>query len=183
MNSFNQSIIIAFSGGIKSGKTAISQNIASKLKWNRVSFGDYIRNIAKEKDLTPSREILQQIGEEVIKQGLKKFCKNVLDMAQWENGENLIIDGIRHKEIFEIIKKITNPSNIYLIYISLDVKEREKRIDETLEINKLKNYDQHSTEIQVISTLSNISDLIVDGNKQIDIIVSEILDWITNKEN
>lgn len=173
--------ILAFSGGISSGKTTISEKIASELSWKRTSFGDYVRVVAERKGIERSRENLQQLGEKEIGAGCENFCKNVLSLINWKKGENLIIDGIRHQEALDSLKKITNPSDVYLIYIDLDLASRESRIVNSDSKKDLKKYDSHSTEKQVVFILPELSDLRVDGNKKIEEIVSEILVWLSTK--
>lgn len=174
--------ILAFSGSINSGKTTISEKIASELNWKRTSFGDYVRVVAERKGIEQSRENLQQLGEKEIEDGWENFCKNVLSLIDWKKGENLIIDGIRHKEALDKLKKITSPSYVYLIYIDLDLKSRESRIVNSDSKTDLKRYDSHSTEKQVVSILPELSNLIIDGNKKIEEIVSEILVWLSTKK-
>ena len=174
------STILAFSGAINSGKTTISQEIASKLDWKKTSFGDYIRSIAKQRGVEQSRENLQQLGEKEIEFDCKNFCNSVLSLVNWEKGENLIIDGIRHKEVLDNLKTVTSPSDVYLIYIDLDLKNREQRSQNSE--SELKKYDSHSTEKQVVYTLPKIADLVIDGNKKIEEIVSEVLEWVNSKQ-
>lgn len=169
-------IILAFSGYIKSGKTTISQEIANKIDWKTISFGDYLRSIAKQKGLDPSRENLELLGKREIEQGWESFCKNVLSSVNWKKEENLIVDGVRHKEALDALKNITNPSDIYLIYIDTNLKNRIKRSGYSE--SKLKRFDSHYMEKQVISLIPHISDLIIDGNKKIEEIVLEILEWL-----
>ena len=175
------STILAFSGSINSGKTTLSQEIASKLDWKKTSFGDYVRSIAEQKRVKQSRENLQQLGEEEIESDCQNFCNNVLSFANWEKGENLIIDGIRHEEVLDNLKTITSPSNVYLIYIHLDLKNRKQRSQNSESV--LKKYDSHSTERQVSSILPTIADLVIDGNKKIEEIVSEIIEWVNFKQD
>lgn len=175
-------IILAFSGGIYSGKTTLSQEIANKLGWKRTSFGDYVRAVAKQKGIESSRENLQQLGEKIIESGWDIFCTNVLSLVNWQNGENLIVDGIRHKEALEYLKKLTFPSNVYLIYIALDLTNRINRIVNSDSNIDLKKLDLHSTEKQVASVLPSISDLIIDGNKKIEDTISQILELVHTKK-
>ena len=140
-----------------------------------------MRVVAEKKGIEQSRENLQKLGEKEVEGGWENFCKNILSVVNWKEGENLIIDGIRHKEALDNLKKITNPSNVYLIYIDLDFTNRENRITNSDSAEDLKKYDSHSTEKQVFSILSDLSDLIIDGNKKIEEIVSEILVWINTK--
>ena len=175
-------MILAFAGKTSSGKTTTATKIAKKLNWKLIGFGGYIRHIAKQKEIVPCRENLQHIGEEEIKKGYDSFCKNVLSFHDWKKGESLVIDGIRHKEVVDSLKNIMEPSDVYLIYINLDNKIREKRsVDHKCETD-LQKYDSHSTEEQVVTSLPNISDLILDGSDAVECNVTRIIEWM-NKRN
>lgn len=172
--------IICFSGGIGSGKSTLSLELSKKIGWKATSFGNFLRNLAFERKLDPSRENLQFLGEEMISNGTDNFCNSVLRFCNWVQIENLIIDGIRHSEILESIKRTTKPSNVFLVYIELDLADRSSRLPEQ-EKNKLAQYETHSTELQVKSNLKKLSDLIIDGNQSVDNSCSLIISFLTNK--
>lgn len=173
--------IICFSGGIGSGKSTLSYELSKKIGWKTTSFGNFLRNLASERKLIPSRENLQFLGEEMISKGTDNFCNLVLQFCNWIPSENLIIDGVRHSEILGSIKRITKPSNVFLVYIELDLIKRSSRLPDQ-EKNKLSKYETHSTELQVKSDLQTLSDLIIDGNRSIDNSCSLIIDFLENKK-
>ncbi len=174
-------IILAFAGGIASGKSTLSLNVANTLGWKHLGFGNYIRDIAFQNDTTPSRENLQQTGEKLINElGWEKFCINFLKNGKWYNKNPLIIEGVRHIEILEALTKITSPYEVLLVFISLNYNERLSRLKErdNWKKNNLKKYDSHSTEIQINSKLKEIADLYVDGHKSIKNLTKEIISWL-----
>lgn len=176
-----KSIILAFSGGIGSGKTTLSKEVSTLLNWKRISFGDYVRAVAIERDIdSNSREKLQELGESLIEKGWDVFCNDLLKKYQWKSDQCLVIDGIRHKEAIDTLRKITFPSKVFLIFISLDFKNRQQRLLENgvKQINDLQRFDSHSTETQVSSVLSQISDLILDGNMEINELKNIVFNFI-----
>jgi dephospho-CoA kinase len=52
--------VVGFSGRIASGKSAISKALAADIGCRRVSFGDYVRKVAAERGLAPTREALHR---------------------------------------------------------------------------------------------------------------------------
>jgi dephospho-CoA kinase len=169
-------LVIGFCGKIGSGKTTISQLIANDLRIKRVGFGDYIRLQALKKSLEVDRKTLQDLGEDFINENAKDFCWNVLFQDNWNANSALIVDGIRHIEILEIIKDIIYPLEFKLIYIDVSYHIRKERLN-NVDINQI---DHHSTELQVDNKLKNKADLIVDGSKSFESIKSDIIKWYIN---
>ena len=123
-----QTIVLGFSGPIASGKTTISMKLAKHLGCPRVSFGDYVRKVASERGLDVlSRDVLQNVGESLIREGWKKFCSSVLEQVKWEPGGTLVVDGVRHKEALTNLKELTAPSKMFLIYVTASQVDKEKR--------------------------------------------------------
>ena len=48
-----QPLVLAFAGRIASGKSTFSMGLAQVLGWPRVSFGDYVRQVARHSGLEP----------------------------------------------------------------------------------------------------------------------------------
>jgi len=176
-------VVLSFSGSIASGKTTISNKVSNILGWNFASFGGFIKKVAIKRGYNPvSREIMQEIGTELIEWGWIKFCEAVLNDANWVKGEGLIIDGIRHVEGLRTITKIVAPQKTFLIFVRLDEKVRLQRIlQKNIPMDKLNSIESHPTEIEVKDILFNKADLIVDGNAPIQFNVDKIINWVENQ--
>jgi dephospho-CoA kinase len=175
--------ILGFSGPIASGKTVISTELSRRTGWEIVSFGNYIREYAKSQGLNPnSREVLQQLGKQLINSGWYTFCSNVLISSSWHSGEGLIIYGIRHVEGMQTIKKIVEPQPFFLIYVTISDHLRKARFEQrNLTIDQVKDFEKDSTEQEVISSLLNYSSLIVDGAGSLELIMVKILNWLNDQ--
>jgi dephospho-CoA kinase len=173
------SIVLGFAGKIASGKSAVSRKIADALGWPYVSFGNYVRTIARQRGLDESRQTLQKIGAALIKDNCEQFCWSVLDQADWNPGQPLIIDGLRHIEVVETLRRIISPFILRVIYIEVTDDVRESRLSEEgiLDSEQLSQIELHSTEVQVETLLPKTADLIVDGSNTLDDLVSEIVTW------
>ena len=178
-----RNITVAFAGPIGSGKSTISHLVANKLRWKRVSFGDYVRAVARDRKLDESRRVMQDLGSNLINEGWDHFCKAVLEQVQFKKGECLVVDGIRHIEALNTIRDLVHPSNVFLIYIQLKPSQRQKRLKVKGFANKneMKQIEEHPTEKQVQTTLPMVADLLVDGSKPEVQIVNTIVEWIESK--
>jgi dephospho-CoA kinase len=175
--------VLAFSGTIASGKSTLSKAVAASLGWKRISFGDYVRGIAKERGLDDSRETLQNLGQSLIESlGWEDFCVKVLNQGGWRKAESIVIDGVRHVEVLQSLKKLAEPNRVALIFISLSNDERKIRLAARDGESKIAfKADQHSTEVQVNSVLHRSANLVVNGNRSVEELVDEITHWVGQK--
>ena len=172
-----KSLVLAFSGSIGSGKSTLSLRVAEALNWPYVSFGNYVRAVALLRGLGESREVLQEVGESLIQEGWEQFCKSVLAQATWEPGEPLVVDGIRHVEAVEMLRLLIAPSELLLIYITLNETTRKARLYKrnSADYAQMQSIEEHSTEVQVKRQLPQMANLIVSGERSIDDLIHEIL--------
>jgi len=121
-------IVLAFAGRIASGKSTLSMNVARALSWPYVSFGNYVRQVAWSKGLVCSRQVLQNIGATLIDQGWDRFCRAVLSQVDWDPGQPLVIDGIRHVEAIDMLRQLVAPSKLLLVFVAVSELERKGRL-------------------------------------------------------
>ena len=173
--------VLAFAGSIASGKSTISLGVANALGWPYVSFGDYIRKIAKLRGLEDSREIFQEIGQSLIEEGWDKFCWSVLNQVEWSPGKPLVIDGIRHIEAIDTLRSIAFPAKLLLIFIEVKESTREARFlkRETYDHKNLHIVENHPVEAQVKTLLPQTADLIVRNDEPIADTLYQIIMWIS----
>ena len=176
-------IAIGFAGKIGSGKTTLSGKVSETLAWPYVSFGNYVRNVARQRGLAESREVLQEIGAALVSSDPEMFCREVLSQANWQPGSPLVIDGVRHKEVVEALRRLVAPSSLRIVYIELADEVRESRLPEEgiNDATQLQRIETHSTEVQVKTVLPESADLIVDGGKELDHLVNEVVEWVRLK--
>jgi dephospho-CoA kinase len=154
-------VVIGFSGRIASGKSAISKALAADMGCRRVSFGDYVRKVAAERGLAPSREVLQSLGEELEAADVNRFCRAVIDLAEWQSGSSLVIDGIRHVQVLESLRRLVEPTPLILVFVEADDSLRISRLAERGEgeDGRLGSVESHSTEQDVIEGLPQLADI------------------------
>jgi dephospho-CoA kinase len=170
--------VLGFSGGIATGKSSLSEAVARALGCPRVSFGEHVRSRARAQGLDQRREILQALGEQLIRQDIRGFCRAVLADADWKPGNSLIIDGVRHAAVISVLKEFVAPSELRLVHIEADEKSRLARLTARGESDSgLANLERHSTESDVRTVLPGIADLVVDGSRPLQIVANEVTTW------
>lgn len=170
-------VVLAFTGRIGSGKTTLSRQVAEALGWKRASFGDYLRDFAKGHGLETSRDVLQELGESLIHKGVDDFCRSVLTHFEWRSGEPLVIDGVRHAVVVEALRRLVAPLELRLVFVEVAEKDRLKRLQrlEKEVVSRLPDFEQHSTEREVATTLRDIAEWRINGNRRPDEVVRDIL--------
>jgi cytidylate kinase len=171
--------IIEFTGQRGSGKTTISESVAKVLNWPRASFGEYLRAAAKRQGVGDATENLQELGA-TLAQDPDRFCDAVLTFSKWEAGEPLVVEGIRHQEILDSLRRKVAPLEVRLVYLELDETERLRRLTEREFSTKqrVEAVESHSTESQVKNVLFDAADFRVSTEDSADVVVDKIVDWI-----
>jgi dephospho-CoA kinase len=173
-------LVVGFAGRIGSGKSTLSNEVAKRLGWRRASFGDYLRTLAKSSGLDESREVLQYLGASLIEKGVDDFCRAVLTHYGWNAGEPLVIDGIRHTEVVESLRKLVAPLDLRVVFLEVEDEQRLKRLNAQDErtAENLELVEGHATEQQVKSLLPNLADLRLSSDRPIPELVSTLVNWI-----
>ena len=177
-------LVVAFAGRMGSGKSTLSMGIAKALRWPWVSFGDYIRHVARSRGLDCSRETLQYVGSTLIDQGWEGFCRAVLMQVNWEPGQPLVIDGIRHAEAVAALRQLVTPSKLVLVFITVNDPVREARLRQrgVIDREQLRRAEEHPIEVQVGTVLPEMADLTVDGARPVEDLLQETVSWIRQHE-
>jgi dephospho-CoA kinase len=177
-------IVLGFAGSIASGKSTLSIEVASSLGWQRVGFGDYVRTVAQRQGLGESREVLQAVGATLVNQGIEQFCGAVLKQVDWKPGQPLVVDGIRHAEIVSTLRRLVAPSELLLVFVSVNESTRKTRLIERglTHREQWQQIEAHSTEAQVQTVLPGIANLNVDSTQKIEELVKEIVTWVQQQK-
>lgn len=174
-------IALALAGRIGSGKTSVSKLLSSLLGWPRVGFGDYVRMEAQRQGFdSQSREVLQELGQRLIEEDASAFCNKVLAQVKFSPGSNIIVDGIRHDLMLDIMSKLVRPSIVRLIYLDVSQVTRRQRLAETpnFDIKIMDVVDSHPTEANLTSLLENRANVVIDVNRQKTDVLITILESI-----
>ena len=169
------STVLAVSGKIASGKSTLASVFANVVGWPYVSFGDFVRSVVKERGLPETREVLQNVGDELIRKDLEGFCRSVLAQVTWKPGQPLVIDGVRHAEVHNLLRRIVAPSRYVLTYVSVDDQTRKERLrQEGIDNSELIDVEAHPTEEQVKTVIPHLADYILDGTEPMPVLINKL---------
>ncbi|MBN2572559.1 MAG: AAA family ATPase [Ignavibacteriales bacterium] len=154
--------VILIVGEIASGKTTISQNIASSLNYSYISISDYLKDTLKKKGKDINRQNLQSIGEKLFKEkGEEYIILGTLEIIK-NRSTNCVIDGIRYMEGVKILKDHYGNKCI-LVFIDKSEELRRKRFIDRADGDKWENITKSFTEAN-ITKLKPLSDIIISGD-------------------
>lgn len=178
-------VVVCFSGRIAIGKTSVSKALAQELNCPWSGFGDYVRSVAARRGLdTEDRDQLQMLGESLIREnGFDWLCSEVIAAAKWAGDCPLVIDGIRHAEAFETIRRLLSSHKSVLVHLAIESEEilRARSAERGIDLARRAKWETHSTEQQVVSTLPGVADLVVPTNLPLNEIKARIVSFLTNE--
>jgi cytidylate kinase len=154
---------LAFSGSIGSGKTSVSKRVASALGYGWNGFGSTVKRIAAERAIPINREALQSLGADLIANNPEAFCARVVDEARQAKDSPLVIDGLRHAHIRDVLRGLSAPRKLICIYVDVADDIRFNRLAERdgLSVLEIQTIERHSTEIEVNKELPQTVDAIL----------------------
>lgn len=160
-------IIIGIGGKIGSGKTFWRIKISEYFDCKSISFSDWLKQIAKDRNIENiDRNTLQNIGAEILYKGYDFITKEILQYASWNSDNMLIIDGIRDIGFYNYLKEFIYPNKAILLYIKVEEDIRKKRIRDRNEylINETHSSEGNSLLIEknadyVITELTTIDEV------------------------
>ena len=106
---------LVFCGRIAGGKSTSSEYVKSNYGMIGVSFGGYVRHLAKTYGFAETRDNLQNIGD-LIRALIdeRTFLQNTLDLYDIKPDDLVVFDGVRHVETLNAIRNMGNTVAIYL---------------------------------------------------------------------
>lgn len=140
---------------MRAGKSTVAKFLQQSLNIPIVSFGGYLVNYAEKNNLLPTRDVLQDIGNSLVREDPVAFLKSVFAYANISS-DSAIVEGIRHRSIIENLRHIAE--KVALIYIDLDVQTRyerycsgQKASDTVISFEEFIKKDNHPVESEIES--------------------------------
>jgi hypothetical protein len=173
------SLLLCFSGQIGSGKSSVSTAVAAALGWQRTGFGDYLRSEIIRLGGDPTdRKALQDLGQQRVEDDSVAFCRDVLAAAGFQPGDDFVIDGIRHVEIFEILAALGKPCEARLLFLGALETTRSTRVQIRADALDFARASMHQVEAELLDALPKRADGIVNADQPLDRVVSNCLDLV-----
>jgi hypothetical protein len=141
--------------------------LAQVFSWKHARFSDFIRKEAAARGQNPEdTRVLQLIGQSLVDEHVADFVDGVLQSVDWRLGQNLVLDGLRHADVFrELQRKISGSCDIRVVHVALaDKAERADRVkrSEGVTDDQFAVYDTDATETEVEETPA-FANLTVNG--------------------
>ena len=165
--------MIAFSGKIGSGKSAVSKLVASYLKFERISFGDYVRASVSAKGGDPlSRKDLQDEGQRQVEADPKSFLSSTLKFHNWDSKSNVVVDGLRHTSVLSAMRHHLKGQLFHIHLEVVDTLATERALERGDELRSLEGALEHIVETDVGNDLKLAADLVLDAEEPIETLVA-----------
>ena len=171
--------IVAFSGRIASGKSAISMSVAECLEAPRVSFGDAVRSEARRRGVAETRANLQDLGDELVADGWDAFCDLVMNQAPPNRGGLLVVDGVRHLGAIEALSRRSAPERTVTVFVEAARDRRLAWLAERGVSNEAASAaDAHPNEAEVDAVLAR-ADVVIENDGSISDAVDHAIAALT----
>lgn len=177
--------VVVISGGIASGKSTVARNIAARLGYIPVSFGALVQRRAIEQGLPVSREVLQDLGAQMISSmGPPGLVHAALDQAGVPGGGHVVFDGVRHVSVLAGIRAIAEEA--ICVFLSLDQRLRHQRFvlkdpsSPPISLDEFAAFDGHPVEAET-SELKPLADLVVDATTSVETVCDRILEALASR--
>lgn len=179
------SLIVCFSGKIGSGKSSVLSALVHELHWKHTGFGDYLRaEIVKAGGDPSSREAMQEMGNRLVDAHPEGFCRAVLSYGDYLAGDNLFVDGVRHVDIFNLLKRIVAPADVRLIFLSVTDDVQRSRVTTRTDSDDLVRAAAHTVESDLADSLPQRADVNINADQPLDEVVATcihtIQSWMKN---
>ena len=151
---FPAKLIIAVSGQPGAGKSTLARQLADLAGGRTASFGSYLRVLAAKCGLGEDRATLQSLGEELVHDDPVVFTTGFLDWARAEGEGALVVDGVRHVTVDEVLRAWAGRAGARYraVVVTAPIRLRAKaRTAGDLEL--LRVMDEHPTERQATGEL------------------------------
>ena len=173
---------MAVAGRTRAGKTTLTAALSSELEWPSASFSSYVRAEAGRRAIAEERLQLQDLGAAMIEtMGPRAFVEGMLDNAGLTiaAAAPLLVEGVRHLTVLEALRQVAAPIPTRLIYLDVSDAERNRRLRaEGVSVEEGEEWEQHSTEYDVLNRLPAAADLTADADMLADFVAKTALDWL-----
>ncbi len=169
--------VACFSGSIGAGKSSIAHILSDALEWPRSGFDDFLRQQLRDRGGNPdSRQELQDLGQSLVDADPDRFCRDVLASVGFTPGGNLLLDGLRHVDIYKRVQRLVAPSSTFLLHLRIDDVEAQKRVETrdggSADFARARS---HRVEAELVVSLPNIADRIVDARPSVALVADNVL--------
>ncbi len=160
---FFETKVIGISGGLRSGKTTLGKELASK-GWEFYSYSDALVEMLKKGNIEITRTNLQKLGWDIHNERGQRWLGNKL--LSLYKGTKIAIAGLRFAEDHAFLREQFG-SRFNHVHLDTPFEIRQNRVGESRENISIEEAESHPIE-QNMEELSQLSDKVLDGNQAIE---------------
>lgn len=179
-NTWGRQRVIGLSGPIAAGKTTAGQCLESR-GFHCGRFSLVLADILRARGLTPCREALQKVGEEISKHpGQRWLCQELVRKLP-KNG-NLVIDGLRFPEDHALLVETFGPDFLHVHFDAPSTVRLERYISRGGDHQQFINASSRSIE-ESVSKMASLAHVKIFNVNSIESFLSKFMQTITDKQN
>lgn len=169
--------VVGFAGRAGSNRSTVAKTCSEMANVPMASFGDFCELATTMFLNTEDRSAQQLVGEALVKRP-NDFAAALLRSVDYQPGGALIVDGVRHVEIVDALKRLVVPAEMNLVFVYASDELIEQELRKNAGEDEIALWKNHSTELQLLEELPKIANHTVNiGNGiPIDQICHEVLD-------
>jgi len=158
------SLVLGVTGPSGSGKSTLCRSLCEHFDALHVSYGSYIRSVAAARSLPDDLRTLQKLGLELYETlGARRLTAKTLEFSGDDGTRNLVVDGIRHVDIWDACKELRRTG--LFIYVDASEEELQARLAhrDGWNADYIKQVHSHRLEVQVRDQLLPLADIVVSS--------------------
>jgi len=178
-------IILGLAGEMASGKGTVAKYATEKYSAKTRRFSTMLRDVLDRLSLEQSRDNMQKLST-ILRQnfGEELFAQVMAEDVKKEQGEIIVIDGIRRLADIKYLKKI---SQFKLAYLEADMQKCYERItkrgenadDAKKTFDDFRKVHEDESELQ-IKDLKNRADFLIDNNGSYEELYKQVDEILKN---
>ena len=175
---------LAFSGKIGAGKTEISKILAARIGAQWCSFGTVIKRVADERKIELSRVALQTLGEQLACERPHELCRMLMEQVHGKDCSNgLMIDGLRHKHILDLLRTMLSPGKVLSVYITVpeSLRIERLRLRRDSAADQLDLLDEHPMERISVQKLASEADYLLENDNDLESSIRALAKWLQSE--
>jgi len=125
------------------------------------------------------KRTLQILGQQLVTLEAERFCNLVLDPLRTESGIVGVLDGLRHRSIFDCLGRQVGSGQMKLIFVEVDDELRHQRLSTNRgwSAEQCREYDNDPTEWELDSGLRPLAHCVVVNSDTPESALAQIETW------
>jgi dephospho-CoA kinase len=170
------SLIVALSGLPGVGKSTLGKALAEYWDGALLSFGEYVRSLARERNAPLDRATLQAIGNDEVTNHARAFVVAALATVD-PTRSVIVIDGVRHAVVLDHLQALgaERKAKVRLVHLELADESRLNRLAARgVGRGAARAETTHASEQDVQYVLPARADMVLNADQPLKMLVAQI---------